>query len=141
MRVLGIDYGEKRVGLAISDLTGFIANPYKVLQIRGMRHALEQIVKEIDELEAELVVIGLPLNMDGSQGASAELALKLKDKLAARTKIPVETFDERLSTVAAERVLIDADVSRKKRRKVVDKMAAAIILQTYLDFCRMRKDD
>jgi putative pre-16S rRNA nuclease len=141
MRILGIDYGEKRVGLAISDLTGTIATPYKVLQIRGMRHAIELIREDIAELEPELIVVGLPLNMNGTQGPSAELALKLQSKLIAKTGLPVETYDERLSTVAAERVLIDADVSRKKRKKVIDKMAAAIILQSYLDYCRMRNDD
>lgn len=133
MRYLGVDWGKKRVGLAISDPGGMLATPLKVLQ----RQNLEQIVAEIGELcrdeRVEAVVVGLPLNMDGSRGATAQEADRFAAMIAEATGLPVELWDERLSSVSAERHLIDADMSRVKRKRTIDKVAAQIILQTFLN--------
>jgi putative pre-16S rRNA nuclease len=133
MRYLGVDWGKKRVGLAISDPGGMLATPLQVLQ----RQSLEQIVSEISGLcrdeRVEAVVVGLPLNMDGSRGATAQEADRLAAMIAEATGLPVELWDERLSSVSAERHLIDADMSRAKRKRTIDKVAAQIILQTFLD--------
>lgn len=133
MRYLGVDWGKKRVGLAISDPGGMLATPLKVLQ----RQSLEQIVAEIHGLcrdeRVEAIVVGLPLNMDGSRGATAQEADRLATMIAEATGLPVDLWDERLSSVSAERHLIDADMSRAKRKRTIDKVAAQIILQTFLN--------
>ena len=133
MRFLGVDPGGKRVGVAISDPGETFASPLVVIQ----RRSFEQVVSEIAALcRAEAVeglVVGLPLNMDGSHGPMAQEASRLGQALAAATGLPVEMWDERLSSENAERHLIDADVSRARRKKTIDKVAAQIILQSYLD--------
>ncbi|MCG8401315.1 MAG: Holliday junction resolvase RuvX [Firmicutes bacterium] len=134
MRILGLDPGEKNIGVAVSDELGWTAQGLGSIRRGGtIENDLDKIKAMVQKYGVERIVVGLPRNMDGSIGDQARKALNLAEILADRLSLPVETWDERLSTVAAERLLIEADVSRKKRRRVVDKMAASIILQGYLN--------
>ena len=134
MRILGIDFGTKTIGVAVSDEMGLIGQGIGTIKRKDLQRDMRELQKKIGEYEIEKIVVGLPKNMDGSLGKSAHQVLDFIDNLKKRFKIPVESWDERLSTVEAERVLLDADISRRKRRKVVDKIAASIILQGYLDY-------
>ena len=134
MRCLGLDLGTKTLGLAISDKSNMIASPYKVLRWDGEDYAilfkdLDTIIKDNDITD---LVLGLPKNMNNTLGFAAERSLKFKEALEERYNLEVHMIDERLSTVEATNYLLDADVSRKKRKKVVDGIAASIILDTYL---------
>lgn len=131
-RILGIDYGEKRVGIAISDFTGMLATPVRIAQVASDKQALTAIQAACRELEAEKVVIGLPINMDGTRGPMAQKVEAFAQSLR-ETGLVVELYDERLSTSLVERVLIDADLSRARRKQVRDKLAAQVVLQGYLD--------
>ncbi len=134
MRVLALDLGSKRVGVAVSDLTGMIAAPLTVLHRSGSRRRdHEAIARVVAEEEAGLVVVGLPLNMDGSHGPAAAAADDEARALATVVGVPVVTIDERRTTVTAEQVLARRGVRAKDRRAVVDQVAAAVILQHYLD--------
>ena len=134
MRVLGLDLGTKRVGVAVSDRSGTIATPLTVLQRSGSRRRdHEAIAKLVAEEEAELVVVGMPLNMDGTAGASARAADDEARALATVVGVPVVTFDERRTTVTADRVLMDVRMRAEARRRIIDKVAAAVILQHWLD--------
>jgi putative Holliday junction resolvase len=135
MRVMGLDVGSKTIGVAISDALGWTAQGLKTIQINEDQeeygfHEMENLIKEH---EVSKVVVGLPKNMNGTIGPRGEASQFYADELHKRFGVPVILWDERLTTVAAERVLLEADVSRKKRKKVIDKMAAAMILQGYLD--------
>jgi len=132
-RILGVDYGSKRIGLAISDPGGIIATPVRTETCSGEEDALKKIIAVCTELKADKIVLGLPLNMNGSQGPQAEKVTAFGEKLKSRLDIPLEMWDERLSSVSAERVLIDAGTSRRRRKEVIDKLAAQIMLQNYLD--------
>ena len=127
MRILGLDVGEKRIGVAISDPTGIIAQPLMTIERGG--DDIERIVALIEEEEVGEVVVGLPFNMDGSLGEMGEKVKVFAGGLKARLDIPMVFIDERLSTREAERLMISADVSRRKRRKKIDRVSAAIILQ------------
>ena len=132
MRALGVDLGTKRIGVALS--SGTLATPFEVVARSGDRRRDHRRLAELaDEAEAEVVVVGLPLSLDGTAGPAAERALAEVDELAAVVGRPVETWDERLSTVTAERSLREQDVRGPARRAVVDKVAAAVILQSWLD--------
>jgi putative Holliday junction resolvase len=134
VRVVGLDLGTKRIGVAVSDPSGTVATPHSVLQRTGSRAADHRAVAAVvAEYEAELLVVGLPRSMDGSLGPAARGALAEVDELAGAVPVPVETVDERLTTVSADRVLRDAAVKGDARRRVIDKVAAAILLQTWLD--------
>jgi putative Holliday junction resolvase len=133
MRILGIDFGLKRIGLAVSDESGIIGHGIGTIRRTDTNRDIGEIKKAIADYRVEKIVIGMPKNMDGTLGKSAEQVLAFVDELKQHVPAPVETWDERLSTVAAERVLLDADMSRKKRKGVIDKVAASIILQNYLD--------
>ena len=134
MRILGLDLGEKNIGVAVSDELGWTAQGLESIRSKGkIKEDLDKIDSVVQKYEVEKIIIGLPRNMDGSYGPQAQKALKFAELIKKRSGLPVETWDERLSTVAAQRLLIEADVSRKKRRSVVDQMAASIILQGYLD--------
>ncbi len=134
MRVLALDLGSKRIGVAVSDLTGTIASPLTVLaRSRSRRHDHERIAALVREEEAELVVVGLPISLSGAEGPAARAARTEAEALATLIAVPLETFDERLTTVTAERALADAGVRGPARRQVVDKVAAAVILQSFLD--------
>ena len=136
MRVLGIDYGEKRMGIAISDATGTIASGVAVIGRSGSISAdlkeLKQIIKKYGGVDE--IVIGLPKTLKGEIGASAKLVLSFVDELKGEISVPITTWDERYSTVAVERVLKEANLSRARRKMVVDKSAAVYLLQGYLEF-------
>ena len=134
MRVLGLDLGSKRIGVAVSDRSGTIATPLTVLA-RGRDRAADHhaIAALVAEEEAERVVVGLPLGLDGSIGPAAQRALAEAAEIATVVAVPVETFDERLTTVSADRALIEAGLRAPARRTVVDKVAAAVMLQAWLD--------
>jgi len=135
-RLIGLDLGEKTIGLALSDILLTVATPLETLK-RG-KFAANAATIEILILKHGVggLVIGLPLNMDGSEGPSAQSARAFGRNFAARSELPVVFWDERLSTAAVTRTLLDADASRKRRSEVVDKMAAAYILQGALDRLR-----
>ncbi len=133
MRVLGIDYGERRVGIAVSDPSGTIALPLTMLDRHTCGDLTEAVVGQVTATGAVAIVVGLPLNMNGTHGPMAEAAQAFADGLRCRLGIPVLTYDERLSSCEVERVLLAADMSRKRRRDVRDKLAAQVILQAYLD--------
>lgn len=133
-RAIGLDLGSKRIGVAVCDSGGTVATPYEVLQRSRDRQADHRQIRElVEETGAELIVVGLPLSLDGSVGPAAERALREVEELRAGLGLRVETHDERLSTVAAERSLLAQDIDAKARRKVVDKVAASVILQSWLD--------
>lgn len=131
MRILAIDFGKKRIGLALSDPLGFTAQPYDVIANDKMMFA--RIGAVISEKEVSKIIVGLPVSLDGKLGISADDVLKFVEKLRSAVKIPVETIDERMTTAQAQKILIDADVRRDKRKDVIDKMAAALMLKTYMD--------
>ncbi|MFD1781190.1 Holliday junction resolvase RuvX [Fredinandcohnia salidurans] len=135
MRILGLDVGSKTVGVAVSDEMGWTAQGIETIKINEERQqfGLERLGEIIKEYEVESVVIGLPKNMNGTIGPRGEASQYYADIVQEKFGLPVVLWDERLSTVAAERVLLSADVSRKKRKQVIDKMAAVMILQGYLD--------
>jgi putative holliday junction resolvase len=134
MRALGIDLGTKRIGVAVSDRSGTIATPLVVLQRSGRRaDDHRRIAALVAEEEAHCVVVGLPLSLSGGVGPAAKGAIAEAGELATVVGVPVETFDERLTTVSAERTLRELDVRGPARRRVVDKVAAAVMLQTWLD--------
>jgi putative Holliday junction resolvase len=131
---LGIDPGSKRIGVAVSDLSGSIATPLVVIQrSRSTRHDLGEIAKLARAEEADVIVYGLPLNMDGSMSKAAKAATHEAEQLATLVDVPVEMHDERLTTVSADRSMTDAGLNAVERRRVVDKVAAAIMLQSWLD--------
>ena len=134
MRCLGLDLGTKTLGLAMSDKTNFIASPYRVLRWDGEDYEL--LFKDLDIIIKDNsitdLVLGLPKNMNNTLGFAAERSLKFKEALEGRYNMEVHMIDERLSTMEATNYLLTADVSRKKRKQVVDGVAASIILDTYL---------
>jgi len=132
-RLLGLDLGEKTIGLALSDTSRTIATPMLTLKRGKFAVDAEQIAVIISEQIVGGLVIGLPLNMDGTEGPSAQSARAFGRNFAALSEVPIAFCDERLSTVAVTRTLLDADASRKRRARVVDKMAAAFVLQGALD--------
>jgi putative Holliday junction resolvase len=133
VRIGGLDVGDKTIGVALSDELGWTAQGLEVIR----RKSLEQDLARLDEIArqygVERWVVGMPRNMNGTYGPRAELTRAFMQSLAEHSRLPVEPYDERMTTMAAERVLLEADVSRAKRRRVIDKMAAAVILQGYLD--------
>lgn len=135
MRVLGLDVGSKTVGVAISDEMGWTAQGIETIKINEDRQqfGLDRLEEIIQQFQVDSVVVGLPKNMNGTIGPRGEACQSYATMLEERFQLPVVLWDERLSTVAAERVLLSADVSRKKRKAVIDKMAAVMILQGYLD--------
>jgi putative holliday junction resolvase len=135
-RLLGLDLGEKTIGIALSDTTLSIATPMETLHRKKFSVDAERLETIVAAQNVGAVVIGLPLNMDGSGGPAAQAARAFGRNLAHRLEIPIVFWDERLSTVAVTRTLLDADASRRRRAQVVDKMAAAYILQGVLDRLR-----
>ncbi len=138
IRILGLDLGEKRIGVALSDALGLTAQGMMVLARQGLAADLDRIVQLAQEHQVQEIVIGLPRHMDGHLGEGAAVVLEWAAELQRRLGVPVHTWDERLTTLQAEKVLLSADVSRRKRRQVIDKMAASLILQAFLDQRRQR---
>ena len=133
MRILGLDIGTKRIGVAVSDDMAIIANGRETLERKGLDEDLKAISDISKKEKVQMIVVGLPKNMDGSIGIMARDVMDFASQLGEFTGLPVKLWDERLSTVEAEKLLISADVSRKKRKKVIDKLAATIILQSFLN--------
>jgi putative Holliday junction resolvase len=133
MRVLAIDHGSKRMGVAVSDALGMIAQPHGFLPAEPFSKFLEQLKVILREKEVEQILVGMPRNMDGSYGPAALQVQTFVAALRDAIAIPVATWDERLSSVQANRLLIEAHVRRKDRKGKVDQTAAAILLQSYLD--------
>ena len=132
-KILGLDFGGKNIGVAISDELGLTAQPIETIKRKSLKEDLRYISNLVKKHQIIKIVVGLPRNMNGSLGNQARKVLTFAERLQKELDLPVITWDERLSTVAVTRVLIDADISRKKRKRLVDKLAAAYILQGYLD--------
>jgi len=132
MRIAALDVGDARIGVAVSDELGITAQGIGVVRRVGGRRDLEALATLLGPYNPERLVIGLPLNMNGSEGPQAARVRAFADRVAEHLGLPLEFWDERLTTVAAERTLLEADLSRRRRRELVDKVAATIILQGYL---------
>lgn len=135
MRVLGLDLGNRTLGMAISDFLGVLANPIGTFRFedQDLDSALEETKRVIKENQVDKIVLGFPKNMNGTIGPQAEYCLKFKKMLEEETSLEVIMIDERLTSKQADVIMLSADMSRKKRKKNIDKLAATIILQTYLD--------
>lgn len=133
MRTLGIDYGRSRLGLALSDEAGILASPLPVHRRRGLEENLAFLAALVSREGIGEVVVGLPVNMDGSLGEMANEALAFAEALTERLGLPVTPFDERLTTAEAERVLLEANFSRARRKGLRDSLSAVLILQGYLE--------
>ncbi|GGJ12001.1 putative pre-16S rRNA nuclease [Alicyclobacillus cellulosilyticus] len=138
MRILAVDYGQARIGLALSDPTGMVAQALAVLPRRSDAEAAAEVARLAQDHGVERIVVGLPRNMDGSEGETAARCRRFARQLTAASGLPVEMYDERLTTAAAERMLVAADVGRRKRRQVLDAVAATLLLQGYLDARRAK---
>lgn len=133
MRYIGLDLGTKTLGIAISDITGTIATSYKIIRHdNDFNYLIKELKNIIEEKQIQTIVLGLPKNMNNTIGERAQMVLEFKNMLEI-FNLPIILEDERLTTKVAENILINANVSRKKRKKVIDKMAANVILQSYLD--------
>lgn len=136
MRIMGLDFGSKTVGVAVSDSLLLIAQGVEIIRRKDenkLRQTLTRIEELIVEYEVEEIVLGLPKNMNATEGVRVELTNEFKEKLERRTGLPVVMWDERLTTVAADKIMMEAGVRRENRKEFVDKIAATLILQGYLD--------
>jgi len=133
MRILGLDFGTKRIGVAMSDELLITAQGMETIESRDLKADIEAINKVIAQNGVCEVVVGLPLSMDGTHSAKTRETLEFVDRLAKSVQVPVKTYDERLTTMQAEKALLEADMSRAKRKGLRDKLAAQLILQSYLD--------
>lgn len=136
MRVLGLDIGEKRIGVAVSDPSGSVATPLAVLDARRALGDGQELARLVADYDVELLVAGLPLSLDGSEGPQALRVRSAAQRLAGLVSLPLEFADERLSSTEARRTMTDAGVTDRDKRGSIDMVAAAIFLQTYLDACR-----
>lgn len=133
MRKMALDYGEVRIGIAFSDLLNIIANGYETYTRRDLDTDLNYLTQLAREHEVDEIVMGLPINMDGTEGERVQATRAFGEKLQKVSGLKISYLDERLTSVSAERLLISADVRRENRKKVIDKISATIILQNYLD--------
>ena len=143
MRVLGLDFGSKTTGVAVSDALGYTAQGVETITRKDenkLRQTCARIEELISEYKIETIVLGYPKNMNDTLGERVEKTLVFKEMLERRTGLPVVLWDERLTTIAAEEILIECGVRRENRKAVIDKVAACIILQEYLDFLSMKKE-
>ena len=138
-RALALDLGEKRIGVAVSDPLNIIAQSVGTIQRKDIKSDLKKIADLVREYGADKLVIGLPLNMNGTKGKSANLAIDFVEAVKKEIQIDVEMIDERLTSAQGERIFLEADMSREKRKKNIDKIAAQLILQSYLDL-HVQKD-
>jgi putative Holliday junction resolvase len=132
MKCLGMDLGTKTLGLATSDKLGLISSPYKTIRYNDINELVDEVVNLIAELKIEVLVLGYPKNMNNTLGEAVERTENFKNLLSQKTNLEINLIDERLSTVEAENILLSGDVSRMGRKKVIDAVAASIILDTYL---------
>lgn len=136
MRIIGLDYGTKTVGVAVSDELMLTAQPYETIERKSpgkLRQTLAEIERVITEYNCERIVLGYPKNMNNTEGERVRATEEFKESLERRTGLEVVLWDERLTTVEAERILMESGVRRENRKQYIDKMAAAVILQNYLD--------
>ncbi len=139
MRAIGLDVGDRTIGVAVSDLLGVTAQGITTIERIGIKKDCDKVISYIQEYECDTVIIGLPLRLDGTDSPQTEKVREFRTKLENKMRaqrlhhVAVDYYDERLTTVMAEKVLIEADVSRKKRKEVIDKQAAVLILQSWLD--------
>ena len=136
-RVLAVDYGEKRIGLAVSDELGITASPLMTLTRRSDEEAIQQIAQLVSRLKVKQIVVGLPRRTDAQEGEMERKVKAFAEKLKQAVSVPVALFDERFTTRIAEQVLLEADLSRRKRKQVRDRLAAVILLQSFLEAQRM----
>lgn len=144
MRIMGLDFGSKTVGVAISDPLLITAQGIEIIRRKDenkLRQTLARIEELIQEYEVEEIVLGLPKNMNDTAGPRVVLTMDFKEKIERRTGLPVHTWDERLTTVAADRTMMEAGIRRENRKEYVDKIAAVFILQGYLDFRKRKQED
>lgn len=139
MRIMGLDVGDKTIGVAVSDGLGLTAQGVDVIRRSNAERDFARLSEMVEGFEIELIVVGLPINMDGSIGPRAEKCQHFAQETEKRIGIPVTLWDERLTTMAAEKTLLSADVSRRRRKQVIDKLAATLILQAYLDAQRRKE--
>ena len=144
MRIMGLGFGSKTVGVAVSDSLLLTAQGLEIIrrnEENKLRRTLARIEELIEEYEVEEIVLGMPKNMNATEGLRVELTLEFKEKLERRTGLPVHTWDERLTTVAADKAMMEAGVRRENRKDYVDMIAAVLILQGYLDRRTMEKEN
>ena len=141
MVILSVDIGKARTGLAVCDKNMFLATPLTVIEDRRRENVLNAVVRAAYENRACRIVVGLPKNMDGSEGESAVSAREFADELSKLTEIPVVLYDERCTTMIAHRYFSDSNVTGKKRKQKIDSAAAAIILQSYIDYLKNSKEE
>lgn len=134
MKIMAVDFGDARTGLAICDKTELLASPVGVIHEKRFEHAVEKVAAAAAENRAEAVIVGLPLNMNGSEGPRAELCRNFAEQLSSRVNVPVRMWDERRTTVSAAGYLNQTDTRGKKRKEVIDAVAAVIILDSYLQW-------
>lgn len=137
-RVMALDYGDVRIGIALSDVTRFLASGYENYTRVNTESDCKHIAEIVNTNNVKVIVLGLPLNMDGSSGERVEKTKEFAKVLSNYTDAKIDFLDERLTSISAEKILISADVSRKKRKEVIDKLSATIILQDYLDVCKRK---
>ena len=133
MRILGIDFGEARMGLAVSDPTGLLASGIGTVKVTGYRSAVEAAVKAVLDSKAELIVVGLPVNMDGSEGARADKCRDFAKEVSEKCGVKYEMYDERRTTILAAGFMSETGTFGKKRKDAIDTLSAQIILQSFLD--------
>jgi len=133
VRILALDHGTVRIGVAVSDELKMIASPLEYIPAERLETVLERVCDIITQKDVGQIIVGMPRNMDGSYGPAAEAVRAFVERLRAALTLPIRTWDERLTSAQANRMLIEGNVRRKDRKQVVDKMAAAILLQSYLD--------
>lgn len=138
MRIMGIDYGEKRFGIALSDPLGITAQGLPTIERTSIQEDIKKIINIIQEKEVQEIVVGLPKHLNNTLGDKAKEVLYFIDTLKKHINIPIKTFDERFSTVRANRAMLEGDLSRKKRKERVDMIAAQLILQGYLDMIKTK---
>jgi putative Holliday junction resolvase len=133
MRVLGVDWGERRLGIAVSDETQTVASPHAVERCRSDRERIDAILRHASDLSVDTVVLGMPLSLSGDEGPTGRAVRRFSELLGKQLSIPLVLWDERLTTGSAQRALIEAGIRRSKRKELVDKVAASVMLQSYLD--------
>ncbi len=134
MRILSMDVGDRRIGMAVSDTLGWIAQGIPTLERRNSKYDLDKIKEVINEYQPDSIVIGLPRNMNGTLGPQGEKVMAFAEELKSHLGVDIVYWDERLTTVSAHKAMIESDMSRRKRKKKVDQVAAVLILQSYLDY-------
>jgi putative Holliday junction resolvase len=138
MRALGLDIGDRTIGVAVSDPLGLTAQGITTIRRKNQEYDIQELYKICKEYDVDTIVSGLPKNMNGTIGPQGEKVMEFCDIIKEKLSLPIIMWDERLTTVAAHRAMLEADLSRKKRKKIVDKIAAVYILQGYLDSLHIR---